>query len=121
MNTLVPSVRSAIADNVTASRAIAREVQALRGPERDAARRRKRSLGAHTRVLLLALAFLREVAYRRVERRTNSVPDAHAIASAAGAPPGASRLPEVRAWLAVPAADAPPVAEAQPEAAEVAA
>lgn len=93
-----PSVRAAIAANVLQSRAISKEILATSGPDRHAARERKRRLGRDTRVLLLALAFLRGVPYARVESpRTASRPDPHDVAGAAG---GAVTAEAARAWLA---------------------
>lgn len=97
----IRGLRAAVASNVSASRALAREAAALGGPEHGQARAnihlRRRRLGAATRTLLLALAFLRGAPYRKVESpRTSSKPDEHGVAAAAGAD---ATPASVLAWL----------------------
>jgi hypothetical protein len=120
MRTEIQSLRAAIAANVHASRAINVEIHAFHGPDRDLARRRKRSLGERTRSLLLALAFLRDVPYGRVESpHTTHRPDLHAVAGAALGPDGdrTAALTAIRAWVAAPVTQAPGAAAAAAEAA----
>lgn len=107
----VDSLRAAIAANVSASRRFRATIAAASGAERDGAWRAKRSLGAATRSLLLALALRRGVPYARVESpRTSRAPSPLHIALALepdDAAARAARYGEALAWLGAPRADEP--------------
>lgn len=96
MNT-IQSVRDSIKHNTIQSLAIVARIRSTKGRERYNAWDEKRRLGANTRYLLLALAFLRKRPYRRAEQRTNTPVDARVLAEKLG---DSTLKPELESWLA---------------------
>lgn len=90
------SIRDEIKFREVQARKLREQIRNTKGRERYDAWNAKRDYGAGTRSLLLAYAFLRGTAYRRVEKTAVSVPNTDEIATYADVP-----LAQVQAWLAV--------------------
>ncbi len=76
----VKEVRSFIASNVTHSRELRAEANAVKGIDRHRIHLDRRTLGDETRCYLLLLAYLRGRPYRSAERHCANTPSAYRMA-----------------------------------------